>query len=171
MGEQHKENSSALPIIDLGKFTDSDPNGRLEVSQRLVQVCHDVGFCYIANHGLPQSDIDKAFQWTRKFYDLPEAVFESIKRPEDSTSFLGWHAIGKLTPREGGIDTTVRRSECNTAPSYTKNLPSNNLTTGAMPTLMSKAAGLTIPKSPASTPGLNTSMNSAGPSLRRSSER
>lgn len=171
MGEQHKQNSSALPIIDLGKFTDSDPTGRLEVSRCLVQVCHDVGFCYISNHGLPQSDIDKAFDWTRKFYDLPRAVMESTRRPEGSKSFLGLHDVGNLITHEGHVDKTVCHSRCSLGTPGTNTSPRHNLTTEAMPILMSKAVGQTMLNSPASTLGLNSSTNSAGPYLRRSSER
>ena len=116
---------AALSIIDLSNFKDADKESRLQVSSQLVEACHTVGFCYIAGHGIPQTDLDTAFAWNRKFHSLPAASKEPARRPESSNSFLGWHDIGKLTLHPSKPDSTVSST-----------IPDDNPTTPSPPFLV-----------------------------------
>ena len=65
-------NEPPLPIIDLEAFTSaSDTETRLEAGKQLVSACHDVGFVYIKNHGVPESELSRAFDVSKKWFDLP----------------------------------------------------------------------------------------------------
>ena len=50
-----------LPIIDFEPFLEGSASGKREVAQGLRNACVDVGFFYLANHGVPQPIIDRAF--------------------------------------------------------------------------------------------------------------
>jgi isopenicillin N synthase-like dioxygenase len=86
----------SIPLIDLSLFTNpSSPSSRQEVSRSLVQACHETGFVYITNHGIPSSRIDEAFGWARKFYALPDEKKALAKYRDGSQIFRGWNGVGK----------------------------------------------------------------------------
>jgi isopenicillin N synthase-like dioxygenase len=120
MNRHSTESQPVLPIIDLSRFTDEDPISRLETGKQLVKVCHEVGFCYLSNHGIPQSHIDEAFSWNTRFHDLPHEAKEAARRPEGSSTFLGWHETGKITVREGQgrPDATARHETPSMCPYF-----------------------------------------------------
>jgi isopenicillin N synthase-like dioxygenase len=60
-----------LPIIDFEPFLEGSASGKREVAQGLRNACVDVGFFYLANHGVPQPIIDRAFAQARTFFALP----------------------------------------------------------------------------------------------------
>lgn len=63
-----------IPIIDLEPLLSGSPEGRLGVAQRIGRACEDVGFFYIANHGVSQDTIDRAFRASVEFHaQTPEA--------------------------------------------------------------------------------------------------
>lgn len=95
--KQNGHTQPALSIIDLSKFTRSDPKRCLQIGQQMVQVCHDIGFCYLSGHGIPEPVIDEAFEWTKKFHDMPIEVKERLKPPTGTNTFLGWHQEGTST--------------------------------------------------------------------------
>src|ERR1700730_17679185 len=69
-----------IPIVDFAQWTpDSSPEERLKVAQELVSACRSVGFAYIINHGVPKETLDKAFEITKKLYNLPQE--EKMKAP------------------------------------------------------------------------------------------
>ena len=67
-----------IPIIDVAPFITDDSAGKNRVAQAIYHACHEVGFLYIKNHGIPQAAIDKAFEQSRQFFDLPLAEKQKI---------------------------------------------------------------------------------------------
>lgn len=61
--------------MDIAPFTSesqtSTPCSRLKAAEDLVSACRSVGFVYIQNHGVPQSELDRAFALSQQFYALP----------------------------------------------------------------------------------------------------
>ena len=53
----------------------------------------------IAGHGIPQSDIDKTFEYSKLFFDLPVSVKE--KHPFDLDTFAGWRGLQELSEVTG----------------------------------------------------------------------
>ena len=69
-----------IPIVDFARWKPDIPQeARLEVAQDLVAACREVGFVYIINHGIPKATLDRAFEVTKKLYDLPKE--EKMKAP------------------------------------------------------------------------------------------
>src|SRR5262245_60682579 len=63
---------SKLPVIDLSAFvTPSSLGARQAVARQIRKACVDIGFFYIANHGISAADIAECHDWTRRFFELP----------------------------------------------------------------------------------------------------
>ena len=58
-----------IPVIDLARA--GDDAGRRAVAGEIHRACRDIGFFYVANHGVSQSLIDAQFDWARRFFALP----------------------------------------------------------------------------------------------------
>ena len=59
-----------IPLIDFSAFLTDDPLGKLGVAAEIYRACHEVGFLYLIHHGIPPGDIDRAFEQSRRFFDL-----------------------------------------------------------------------------------------------------
>jgi isopenicillin N synthase-like dioxygenase len=62
---------SGVPVIDLGPLRGTDAAARRGTAQAIGRACEDIGFLYIANHGVPQPLIDAAFAEARRYFALP----------------------------------------------------------------------------------------------------
>ncbi|MEM9105290.1 MAG: 2-oxoglutarate and iron-dependent oxygenase domain-containing protein [Pseudomonadota bacterium] len=58
-----------IPVIDIGPLRDgSDPVG---VARQLQRASREVGFIYVANHGIPEQDIEAARDMAMRFFHQP----------------------------------------------------------------------------------------------------
>jgi isopenicillin N synthase-like dioxygenase len=92
------------------------------MAKDLVQACHETGFVYITNHGIPPELLNKAFALSKSFYALPQDQKLQAGHSEGSTAFRGysWPGLEKASYTypgaenvdDGvageGIDLTVR---------------------------------------------------------------
>lgn len=53
----------------------------------------------VAGHGISQSDIDKTFEYSKLFFNLPVSVKE--KHPFDLDTFAGWRGLKELSEVTG----------------------------------------------------------------------
>ncbi|MEL6224742.1 MAG: 2-oxoglutarate and iron-dependent oxygenase domain-containing protein [Cyanobacteria bacterium J06627_8] len=60
-----------IPVIDFSPFLDNDPDGKQRVAQAIYRACHEVGFMYLKNHGVPYEAIAQAFERSQQFFALP----------------------------------------------------------------------------------------------------
>jgi isopenicillin N synthase-like dioxygenase len=79
-----------LPVLDLA-LLDTDPEG---FRANLRAVMHDVGFFYLAGHGIPQQLVDDVLDVSRRFFELPEDVKLAIENV-NSPQFRGYTRTGK----------------------------------------------------------------------------
>lgn len=70
--------SANIPVVDFSGFVRGDAVSRHSTVQAIYQACHDVGFLYLKNHGIPLSAIDQAFGQSHIFFNLPLAVKQQI---------------------------------------------------------------------------------------------
>ena len=69
-----------IPIVDLRPFSsDGTPENRRKAAEELVTACREVGFVYVKNHGVPQHELDHAFEVSKTFYAL--STDEKMKAP------------------------------------------------------------------------------------------
>lgn len=91
---------ATLPIISLSKLIDA-PERAVELA-RLRQVTHEVGFFYLADHGIPAALAEDLFAAARRFFTQPDAVKRDISNIH-SPHYRGYAHIGdELT--QGQVD-------------------------------------------------------------------
>ena len=59
----------SIPVIDIGAFRDG--TDKQSVADKIGRACRDVGFFYIRNHGISDSDMETAFAEAKRFFALP----------------------------------------------------------------------------------------------------
>ncbi len=72
------ETAIDIPVIDFSPFLSNEPDGKQAVAQAIYRACHEVGFMYLKNHGVPQGAIAQAFEQTQHFFALPLAEKQAI---------------------------------------------------------------------------------------------
>lgn len=92
--------SSQLPVIDLQHWFDGSDASRRELCAQVKHVCHQTGFFYIINHGIPHQVSADYLAITRAFFALPLAERQAIDKHR-SAQFRGWEQLGsELTNNE-----------------------------------------------------------------------
>lgn len=61
-----------IPVIDLGPLVEGTPGGVRHVADQVGRHSTEVGFFYIANHGVAQVLIDEVLTAARRFFVLPD---------------------------------------------------------------------------------------------------
>jgi isopenicillin N synthase-like dioxygenase len=77
---------SSIPVIDIGGLRSQDLGDRKAVAAVLRQVCHEAGFFYITNHGVPTDFIAQTLAETKRFFDLPQSVKNEVSSVHSSIS-------------------------------------------------------------------------------------
>ncbi|CAD6589710.1 MAG: hypothetical protein TREMPRED_005482, partial [Tremellales sp. Tagirdzhanova-0007] len=85
---------SPIPLVDFDGLVDGTPERRQEIGDQFYKACHEVGFAYIVNHGIPQKKIDGMFDYSRRFFDLPLETKRSILHPADASQSRGYSETG-----------------------------------------------------------------------------
>lgn len=72
-----------IPLIDFAPFLVNDPatddiQAQQQVAKDIFRACHEVGFLYLKNHGVPQRAIAHTFEQSRAFFDLPLAEKQTV---------------------------------------------------------------------------------------------
>lgn len=92
--------TSQIPIIDLKHWFDGDDRSRRDLCARVKRVCHETGFFYIVNHGIPERISDDYLAMMRKFFALSLSTKKEIDKHK-SAHFRGWEQLGsELTNNE-----------------------------------------------------------------------
>ncbi|CAM2139916.1 Isopenicillin N synthase family oxygenase [Pararobbsia alpina] len=91
--------SSRIPIIDFSgmRSTDThapDPVTLARVGREIHDACTQIGFFYLANHGVPQAVIDRAEQAARSFFAFP---VDTKRRAAVNMRHRGFNALGDAT--------------------------------------------------------------------------
>jgi isopenicillin N synthase-like dioxygenase len=66
-----EEATRAIPVIDVAPAFRREPGGLEAVATQVSRASEQVGFFYIAGHGVPEGVIDAAFAAAREFHALP----------------------------------------------------------------------------------------------------
>ena len=106
--------SSQIPVIDLEPWFDASAARRRVLCRRINRVCHQVGFFYLVNHGIPTAASAAYLDLLRAFFALPIKTRQAIDK-HHSPQFRGWEQLGsELTNNEidyrEQIDIGVERS-------------------------------------------------------------
>ncbi|QDW40057.1 isopenicillin N synthase family oxygenase [Bradyrhizobium sp. KBS0727] len=69
---------SAIPVIDIAPLVDGSPAQARAVARDLGNACRDVGFFYIANHGVPSALMKRVFETSAAFFAGPASIREAV---------------------------------------------------------------------------------------------
>lgn len=65
---EHERMSEDIPVIDFGLFLTGNEEDRRRISTEIGNACRDVGFFYLANHGVPSSMVDAVYDQAKRFF-------------------------------------------------------------------------------------------------------
>lgn len=88
--------SVEIPVIDFEPFLQGDAIAQQAVADQIYHACHQVGFIYLKNVGIPKSLIQQAFQVSNNFFSLPLATKEKASWVDE---FSNWGYIGMARER------------------------------------------------------------------------
>jgi isopenicillin N synthase-like dioxygenase len=67
-----------VPIVDFGDFAGGSVARRQALGAEMAAICSQVGFFYLANHGVPAAKVDNVFAEVKRFFDLPLADKQAL---------------------------------------------------------------------------------------------
>jgi len=82
------QTTNPIPGLDLGPYLAGTPGALEDLARALREVCENVGFFYIENHGIPQALIDGAFEASRRVHALPVEQKREIKLNGDNIGYM-----------------------------------------------------------------------------------
>ncbi|DBA89756.1 TPA: hypothetical protein ACH3X2_004633 [Trebouxia sp. C0005] len=87
----------SIPVVDVGSLV-REEKAVSDVAQQLHKACHEVGFFYVANHGVPAQTCQKVLQEAHAWFALPELTKRQILiRPD--THYRGYQQLGANVTR------------------------------------------------------------------------
>lgn len=90
MGVMGTETQREVRIIDLSDFE----NRKYEIADQLWNAAVEIGFFQVANHGIPQKEIQHAFGLAEQFFALPREV----KTQYPLNRNAGWESKAQIRP-------------------------------------------------------------------------
>ena len=83
-----------IPIVDFSGFRYGTDTEKLAIGQAIDSALQRVGFFYVVNHGVPQSQIDGLFDQAAQFFALPDA--DKLKVSIDNAdNHRGYISVGR----------------------------------------------------------------------------
>lgn len=97
---RERKSLTRLPVIDIASFVRGGAaDERRAVAKALREACIDIGFFYLAGHGIKQSEFDAVIAAGHRFFELP--LGEKTKlHSNNSAERLGYRPLGG--PMGGG---------------------------------------------------------------------
>jgi isopenicillin N synthase-like dioxygenase len=78
----------AIPVIDFGPAFRGEPGGLEAVARQVRRASEEIGFFYLAGHGVPDAVVEAAFAASREFHALPDAVKGALAINENNIGYL-----------------------------------------------------------------------------------
>jgi isopenicillin N synthase-like dioxygenase len=100
-----EEATQAIPVIDFGPAFRGEPGGSDAVAAQVRHACENVGFFYLAGHGVPQDIIDGAFDASREFHAIPVDDKLRLKLNENN---IGYLPVNQSMQRASTVHKAVR---------------------------------------------------------------
>jgi isopenicillin N synthase-like dioxygenase len=82
------EVATAIPVIDVSPAFGGDRAGLEAVAAKVRRASEEIGFFYVAGHGVLQETIDAAFAASREFHALPLEQKLALKLDENNIGYL-----------------------------------------------------------------------------------
>lgn len=87
---------STIPTVDLTDFLEArDPKIRKQKADELVESLRVHGTCGVVGHGISLERLRTAFDWSRKFFDLPMEEKLKANHPDGIVPHRGYSGFGR----------------------------------------------------------------------------
>ncbi len=94
---------TSVPVIDVAPFLDG--TDRAGVARAIGRACEEIGFFTIVGHGVDAGLVQRMYDVSRAFFDLPVADKQRVRRPrpEQSRGYIGLgeenlsYSVGRAT--------------------------------------------------------------------------
>ncbi|HYC46431.1 MAG TPA: 2OG-Fe(II) oxygenase family protein [Burkholderiales bacterium] len=102
--EAHALASAQAPVLDFSAIS-AAPAGRKALAREIADVCRDIGFFYIVEHGIPGESVRSMFAAAERFFALAlDAKMElSLTRSRDYRGYLPLRMIGEGAGLKGNL--------------------------------------------------------------------
>jgi isopenicillin N synthase-like dioxygenase len=97
--------TKAIPLIDFRPAFRNEPGGLEAVARSVRHASENVGFFYMAGHGVPPALIDAAFAASREFHALPPEETRRLKINENN---IGYLALNQSMQRASTVHKATR---------------------------------------------------------------
>jgi len=97
--------ASHIPVLNLEEWRSGRPGASAELAAQLRAACLDVGFFFVAGHGVPPETVDAAFTATAVFHRLPEEVKAQYAINRHN---IGYMASRKSMQRSSTVHTATK---------------------------------------------------------------
>jgi isopenicillin N synthase-like dioxygenase len=91
-----------VPIVDLGPFLSGDPAAFEPTARALRRASETLGFYFVANHGIAQPLIDRAFVEAERFHALPLEKKLAVRKTKATP--CGYLPLGGQVQRAAKLD-------------------------------------------------------------------
>ena len=99
------EATRAIPVIDVAPAFRGEPGGLDSVAAQLRRASEQVGFFYVAGHGVPDDVIAAAFGASREFHAMPLDDKLALKLNENN---IGYLAVNQSMQRASTVHKATR---------------------------------------------------------------
>jgi isopenicillin N synthase-like dioxygenase len=99
------EATKAIPVIDVGPAFRGEPGGMDAVAAQVRGASENVGFFYIAGHGVPADVVQAAFQASREFHAMPLDDKRALRINENN---IGYLAVNESMQRASTVHKATR---------------------------------------------------------------
>ncbi len=94
-----------IPVLDIAPYLAGEPGAREVLAQHVARTAEDTGFLVLANHGVPQSVIDRTFEQSAAFFALDQEAKLALKVGERNIGFL---PTGAQTIRTSKVNNNTK---------------------------------------------------------------
>ena len=98
-----------IPLIDVSDFLAGKPGAAERAAAALRFAFENVGFYYLAGHGVPQALIDTAYAEAARFHALPIETKLAVKVDEHN---IGYMPIARKPPPRARSPARTRPTSC-----------------------------------------------------------
>ncbi len=95
----HPDSTEEIPVIDIGAYRAGVPGAREQVAHQLRDVTENVGFFYLAGHGIPERLVADIFEQSLHFHAQPQEVKGTIPYVSNDTFLSGYQPAAPRAPR------------------------------------------------------------------------
>jgi isopenicillin N synthase-like dioxygenase len=99
------EATKAIPVIDVGPAFRGERGGREAVAAQMRRASEQVGFFYIAGHGVPADVVEAAFAASREFHAMPLEDKRVLAINENN---IGYLAVNESMQRASTVHKATR---------------------------------------------------------------